>query len=331
MNSDEPETNCPKDSASIDFDRLNRIFFPDLLSRKSEMERMGSKFVQYTSAQNAMSIIQNSEVWLRNCLCMNDVSEINHGLECLAEAYNDEATGAAFRSAFESVIPDSIDSFQDEFNSWQDSIRLDTYIACLSEHLRTDIHGRLSMWRAYGPKNGVAIVIDPSAVLTDTNAFKSYMSPVLYVDSKGFKDHFSDLAERIRSEAEFLKELPKDTVSFLLFELFKTYSYCTKHPGFEEEREWRIVHCPKMQSSEYVTNSVEVIDGVTQRIYKIPLRDIPEEGVSGLSIPSLIDEIIIGPSNDEIVLRRAFVDLLESAGCEDANSKVNYSGIPYRP
>jgi hypothetical protein len=42
----------------------------------------------------------------------------------------------------------------------------------------------------------------------------------------------------------------------------------------------------------------------------IPLTDIPEKGLHGITIPALNDRIIIGPTKDPLVMREAFIDLL---------------------
>jgi hypothetical protein len=68
---------------------------------------------------------------------------------------------------------------------------------------------------------------------------------------------------------------------------------------------------------------------VPQPIYKIPLKDIPEIGFFG-SIPSLINRVIIGPTEYPLALSEAFVQLLEEAGVQEAASKVCVSDIPLR-
>jgi hypothetical protein len=41
------------------------IFYPEILDRMAVLERENARFVQYTSADAAMSMITNNEVWLR--------------------------------------------------------------------------------------------------------------------------------------------------------------------------------------------------------------------------------------------------------------------------
>jgi hypothetical protein len=79
---------------------------------------------------------------------------------------------------------------------------------------------------------------------------------------------------------------------------------CTKHPGFGKEVEWRVLHAPWWEKSAYLKKELEVVQGVPQAVYKIPLKDIPEAGLSRITIPALIDRIIIGPTRDPLAICR---------------------------
>ena len=118
--------------------------------------------------------------------------------------------------------------------------------------------------------------------------------------------------------------------SVWFFNVLLFASTCSKHRGFGEEREWRVIHVPKQHPSDVLEQSVEVIRGVPQTVYKIPLRNIPEEGLVGVEIQEILHHIIIGPSSYPLPLHDAFVSVLEQAGVEDAASKVITSDIPLR-
>jgi hypothetical protein len=105
---------------------------------------------------------------------------------------------------------------------------------------------------------------------------------------------------------------------------------CTKHPGFWEEAEWRVLHFPWWEESAHMIKEIEVIQGTPQPVYKIPLIDMPEKGLFGIAIPDLIDRIIIGPTRDPLAMREAFIDLLTKAGVEQPDEKVFVSNIPLR-
>lgn len=96
---------------------------------------------------------------------------------------------------------------------------------------------------------------------------------------------------------------------------------CTKHPGYVEEKEYRVVHCPRLHPSTRLIKAVEIIGGAPQIVYKIPLQNIPDEGLTGVELPELLDRLIIGPTQHHMATYQAFVDLLNDAGVPDALQK----------
>lgn len=307
------------------------IFYPNFLKRSQAIVDENIKFVQYTSAEAAMSIIKKNEVWLRNCQCMNDSREVEHGLHCLIEAFRNEKNGKRFQESLETIYPGIIDEFANIFDNWLPSFKTNTYIACVSEHPpEEDKYGRLSMWRAYGGQRPVALVLNKDPFLAETDVFHAYTHPVYYQDPENFNFEFGELATRVNNEKDFLSTLGKESVIGYLFDIFKNIIVCVKHPGFAEEREWRVVYNPDHKKSEHVTSSIVSINGIPQEIHKIPLKDIPEENFIGATVPQFIDKIIIGPNDHQFVLGKTFIKLLEEAGCENPIDKVFYSGIPLR-
>ena len=186
------------------------------------------------------------------------------------------------------------------------------------------------MWRAYGGNSSVAIVLNAGPFFAETDVFHAYTNPVIYKDSNSFINAFGLIAENVRKNTQFIKNYQESEIINLLFNSFKTYALCVKHPGFGEEKEWRIVYNPKINKSKYVEMEVESVDGIPQKIAKIPLKDIPEENFFGATIPEFIEKIIIGPNDHQLILGQAFVELLGSAGCKNPETKISYSGIPLR-
>ena len=219
------------------------------------------------------------------------------------------------------------------FDDWTGHLKFDTYLTCFSEHKESeDTFGRLSMWRAYGGTTGVALVMknEPFQSTTISDVLKIYGSPVAYFDESRHMKAFSEVVDNIESNADFLKEQGREEIRARLFRMFAFAGVCTKHPGFCEELEWRVTHAPWWQPSEYVKREIEVIDGAPQPVYKIPLEDIPERNLYGLTIPALIDRLIIGPTRDPVAIRDAFVYLLHEAGVERPLEKILLSWIPLR-
>jgi hypothetical protein len=95
-------------------------------------------------------------------------------------------------------------------------------------------------------------------------------------------------------------------------------------------QEWRVIYSPTVEQSPYLTKEIRVVKGVPQPIYKIPLKDIPEIGLTAAAIPTLLNRVIIGPTQYPLALHEAFVDLLTEAGVQDPAAKVCVSDIPLR-
>lgn len=165
---------------------LSEIFFPHAVRRVNHLKDTNGRFVHYTNAEVAASIITNKEIWMRNSFVMNDFMEIEHGHNCLVSAYNGSA-GDKFKSVVGSIHPDLCHELKSRFDTWMPNFRNETYLACVSEHREgEDKIGRLSMWRAYGGKAGVAIVLNNKAFFSASNALSATSSPVAYRTTNQF-------------------------------------------------------------------------------------------------------------------------------------------------
>ncbi|HWA23076.1 MAG TPA: DUF2971 domain-containing protein [Caulobacterales bacterium] len=309
---------------------LEPIFFPYASAEQRTAAGGDARFVHYTTAEAAKSIIQNRQVWMRNSTTMNDYSEIRHGAEALASAYNG-ATGADFKANLEALFPGICGRIEQNYNGWHEHFKLNTYIACLSRHQpHEDKLGRLSMWRAYCACSGVALIVKGDPFIARSDALKAYTTPVAYLDHAGFDREFAAIATAIKQNAELLKNAGEEAVFANVVAMFRFAIIGTKHPGFAEELEWRVITTPAYDKSERLVSEIETIRGVPQTVMKIPLQNVPEEGLVGIEIPDFLDHVIIGPSPYPWALWEAFVRLLKDAGIPNPESRVTVSQIPLR-
>ncbi len=310
--------------------RIGQVFFPVFTRRFDQLKGQSTPLVHYTSAEAAINIIRSKEFWMRSAWCMNDYSEVEHGVNYLSNTYRGEA-GQIFKKIVDDAHPGLCNEIWELFNEWGPSLARQAYIACFSEHHKDeDEHGRLSMWRAYGGKSGVALVLNHKPFVIESDALRAYTSPVEYCTPKEFVVEFSNLTKSIESNFSFLQQLSRDIVRNLIFNAFKYAALSTKHPGFKEEREWRVIYLSEMEQSKRLTMRVTTIKGVPQKVYGIPLGNLPDEGFVGAELPELIKKIIIGPTDHPFAIYEALVHELEVAGVKDASERLVVSGIPLR-
>lgn len=310
---------------------LHATFHEHALEKVATAIHKKTRFVHYTNADTAMKMFMNKEVWLRKSTNMNDFMEVDHGLACLSSAYVKHL--ADVKVLLDGMFPRICDRIQQHFDGWLPTYRLGTYLTCVSEHDDSeDRMGRLSMWRAYGGFSGVAIVINGEVFHTPivTDALKAYVSPVSYQDIAGFEQLFLRIMGRIHIFRDQLLALGEEHFFARICHSFRYATLCTKHPGFSEEKEWRIIYSPAVDMSSVIKESVESIGGIPQKVCKLPLEEKPELGINGISLPKLINRVIIGPTLYPFDVAEALTILLEKAGVENAASKVFVSDIPLR-
>lgn len=304
---------------------LSNLFFSYSIKEKERIQKDNIHFAHYTSADAAIKIIRNKEVWMRNALCMNDFSEVRYGLQCLHEPYE-----KLLKPFLETIFPKITQEFTDIFDGWKPHFLYQTYLSCVSEHHEKENYtGRLSMWRTFSKTTGVAIVLNRSPFFSESNALNVYTSPVAYFRDSDFSEELDKMIKKMKSIEGSLREAGEVRVTNYLFWALKFAVLSTKHPGFDEEKEWRLIFSPS-EGYSHLSSSIEVIDDIPQRVYKIPLKDFSHMGLHGTTIPELIDKIIIGPTQYPWPIHDAFTEVLREEGVVNPEKKVVVSDIPIR-
>lgn len=311
---------------------LRHVFFPHYAEKREELERSGAQFAYYTTAITAGRILdkENPEIWMRGTGVMNDYSEVQHGMTCLKQALQSEC-GDRLKESLNQCFPGIAEEIFRRFFEWEPYIAIDTFITCFTEHIpENEPFGRLSMWRAYGGECGVAIIFKPDAFFSEANVLGVYASPVAYLDADGIAIEMDRIAERIRENLQYVRGLGDKRVSDVVFEALRFAAICTKHPAFEEEREWRVVATPSLISSENVKQSIKEAGGIPQPILHIKLQEYPHTGMPSLAPASFVERILIGPCQYPDTVRRALGEKLKSLGCPDPFNLVSFTKIPLR-
>lgn len=306
-------------------------FLPYAATATDRVQAMGGRFAYYTTASTALQILRGGEIWMRNTMVMNDFSEVEHGLSCVVNAYRSSA-GVSLKGLLEQQYSGISTEIEQLFNAWIPGFRRDTFVMCFSEHPpEEDRHGRLSMWRAYGGDAGVAIVVNGDVLFRPSNALAAYSSPVAYLDEDSLQHELAAVASGIAKNTGLLQQLGRDGTKTAIFHMLRFAAVCTKHPAFAEEREWRVVASPALESSPLLPIQIETIAGIPQKVLKVKLADHPEKGLVGLAPPQLIERVLIGPCEHTEVIGQALWQALEVAGVPNPGEKITHTGIPLRP
>jgi hypothetical protein len=297
------------------------------------------RLAHYTSADSALKIINSKRIWMRNASCMSDYSEVQHGFDILQRYFRnrDRAGVARFSAALDACAPGVAQEAIQLFDQWwahpQVNIPFNTYITSSSLHAaHEDRHGRLSMWRAFGGQSTprVAFVFSIPAHTEAANALNILFSPVAYLPEDQVYAVIEEVISNVHAKCEFLESADRSAILGMVFHMFLAGVTCLKHEGFNEEREWRAIYSPKRASSPLMESSIEVIGGLPQPVYKIPLDVSVSPALATLDFAAAFDRLIIGPSPYPWPMFEAFVAALINSGISDAAARVCVSEIPIR-
>jgi Protein of unknown function (DUF2971) len=116
---------------------------------------------------------------------------------------------------------------------------LDIYVFCLSEHVKEDTDGLLSMWRGYGGNGSGAAIVFDTAKLSPPEESPLILAQVHYSTTEKRRNW---LRVRIIQFAEILAKSNNSDdklwlCSYHFFQRLKMFTIFSKHRGFEEEHE----------------------------------------------------------------------------------------------
>jgi Protein of unknown function (DUF2971) len=295
----------------------------------------------YTSVEVAEKILRDEEVWLSNPLYMNDLEEMRAGIGLGSQLFPQFAQQAAVGD------PNRTRRLVEGFNHYVAHLvseaALDTYVFCFCEHDPSKhMDGILSMWREYGRKgNGAALVFNTQKVRYQPH------HPLLIV-----KVRYASSNERIQQLQLGLTEwvrithainLPDDKLylaAYAAFYFVKALSLITKHRGFSEEQEWRIIYVPERDPLGYLTPQLDYFvgpRGVEPKLrYKFGPILRPAEGRTGDDLPTgklseILEFIVLGPSISSPLSKSSFIRMLQRIGKSQFSDLVFPSTIPLRP
>jgi hypothetical protein len=281
-------------------------------SRRSTPEP--TRLYHYTSQDGLIGIISSNTLWASNVLYLNDSSEFAHGIEVARECINTVA---------KSVSCEATERLLQLAPSLLDLSALtqgrEFFACCFCEN--PDL---LSQWRGYADfVGGYAIGLDVNEMRKSVIAQQAALFPLDYGfngNQELLRSDLELLSDALASCVEQSPEHIEKFVSAALEELelllqFRVFSL--KHPGFAEEREWRVL-------ANFATNDLQNVRFRQGRHTLIPYVAL-QLGPDG-KLP--ISHVVHGPAANPQLASRSIELLLETYGFSGVS--VSGSSIPLR-
>ena len=287
----------------------------------------------YTSLEVLEKIMINNELWFSNPLFMNDLQEIRFGMLEGRRAFDEICLEDDFIAAIGSVqrVASLKQSFQRYFREFDSTQVLDTFVFCLSEHDPNNFDGLLSMWRGYGANgHGVALVFNTdfmearvgSPLLIAKVRYETNEQRVNWI--KGTFRECAQLSKKIGVVDNELRHIATH-----MFTLMKIASILSKHDGFKEEAEWRIIYVPDRDDHKLFTENFSYVigkNGIEPKL-RFKIEPLKLEPADTWTFFSILDRIILGPSFSWPQLIERMFKVLNKT---EFTKKVVVSKIPFR-
>jgi hypothetical protein len=286
----------------------------------------------YTSINTLEAILKNKECWFSNPLYMNDLEEVRFGISEGRSAFmlSSKFVAACQTEQRVALLRQHFDFY---FRNFDREHVLDTYVFCLSEHEHENNDGLLSMWRGYAANGSGAAIVFDTAQLNNRENTPLIIARVVYASTE---DRRKWIAEKLELLATLIRDhaIPDDKLhlpAFAFFERLKMFALFTKHPGFSEEREWRVVYFPERDGTKAFAHLIDYAIGPRGIEGKLKLKLAPLSGFieDDFSLDKIVHRIILGPTISSPLARGAVMKMLDRHAPE-LKDRVVASSIPFR-
>lgn len=316
----------------IENKELLNIFNADYNERVSYFKQNDLKLAHYTSAAVALKIIDNKEIWLNNVGNMNDYREVELGKNLLARTFNKTDEGNRLKDILNQISEKLSEELIIRYNSIFNGLDR-TYAFCLTEHKKDyDKYGKLSMWRAYAPKNGIALILNIAPFIKECSKTTAFTIPMFYYEYEEFQNKFKNFVDKAQNNLDIFNNITKEEVLDFFYRKFLVSVLSLKHKGFEEEKEWRILYNDAIYTKDnIIKEEVKEIHGVPRIIKILNFESLNDKNSDySTKLNDILYKIIIGPSDNPKHLQEIFIKKLADNCVTNAESKVIISEIPVR-
>jgi hypothetical protein len=320
-------------TGEIDYSELFQPLWAEGVQMEGQYPHARPLIAHYCSVNTLEAIVRNEEMWFSNPLYMNDFEELTFGIWRSREKFRESEL---IRSAL--GTPERYEAFRQHlegiYAQFENGLAFDIYIACFSEHDPADNDGLLSMWRGYGANGGGVALIFNTAALTEVPASPLRVAKITYgtVEERlGWMDQIlNKFALLIASTS-----IPDDGLFLCaahLFERLLALSIFTKHSGFKEEKEWRVVYSKHYDANNVLTGMLGyfINGGIVEPKLKFKIAPIDGAAEGGITLEQFVTKIILGPRGASARSKMALQRMLQMLGKPALAERVVTSSTPYR-
>ncbi len=311
----------------------------------------------YTGASGLTGIITTGTLWTTHVALLNDHEEYRIFFDKRLPALLRRAIDVAYANVKDRSDVKRSEKKTGGMQSYKDHMRSrltptlanriremnEPYVLsfCASASARVSAHGLLSQWRGYGRDGGYSIAFDTAGLeaLWRREAETVRGMPLFMGNVEYFEDPENDVGthpetrEHTETVVEafarfFVSDRSEDLES--LFDPIHQLACLTKHCGFAEENEVRLVFSQPSSELFNLAPAEHALKNVRHFIrngapvpYMVLLESLPEGPVGRLPIK----RITIGPHPDREARKTAVETLLREHGYQ---CPVHMSDIPYR-
>lgn len=319
----------PKDANAI-LAKYNTLH--DIFDCTERLRNDPPLLAHYTSIEVIEKIIKNEEIWLSHPFYMNDLSELRFGMLQGIQVFPAYALPAVATQERVRLILEAFNFYVGHMN---EHTLVDTYVLCLSEHAPGNTNGVLSMWRSYASQgHGAALVINtrnipdpPQAPLRIAKLIYGSPEKRIKLIQKGLEEWAK--ITRAANPADNLLHI----AALGAFQFIKAFALMTKHDGFLEEAEWRIIYVPENDPDKRLVHQLGYSispRGVEPRL-KFKIAPVLGGPPGSLSLSRLTEFILLGPSISSPIVKSTFSRVLAGTCLNDFADRVFASTIPLRP
>lgn len=260
----------------------------------------------YTTLEGLKGIIDSKSLWASNASFLNDKSELDHAL-----ATSEQVIRKLIDLGSHST---SVRLIERGFNKLKKGVKPDTFVACFCAD-----DDNLSQWRGYGGHTqGVSITFGRAPLTRRLISHKPMFCKIIYSKYTTASKVAAELVKEL-DEFEELKQLIGFTTASeknkWLMTVIGRLLPRFKHIGFKDEREWRYVFQPEIETTEVKFRVSDV---------KIVPYIIVGETIDLLPITS----VKVGPGPDQELTAQSIKNFLSTKGYTTVEVKT--SDIPFR-